>query len=138
MEVINKNGALLSNAEVYKLLKEIKEKEKLKYLKNLATVSYEAIKYLEESPAAHQNEESIRHYLETIKDHGFQLTKAEKLQILNQRPTTVVEFQLLIEECEERFSEEAINSILDIVQRTLPTHDPDLEMEECTDADGDY
>jgi len=119
MEVLNDNCALLSNHEVLLLLNEIQEnKQKLKDNKNLATIAYESIKYLEDSTSSGLNSHSIQQFLLAIKDK-FRLTKAEKLQILNQRPNSLVELQLLIEENEERFSEEAMDQLLICINRTL-------------------
>jgi hypothetical protein len=119
MEVLNDNCALLSNHEVLLLLNEIQEnKQKLKDNKNLATIAYESIKYLEDSTSSGLNSYSIQQFLLAIKDK-FRLTKAEKLQILNQRPNSLVELQLLIEENEERFSEQAMDQLLICINQTL-------------------
>ena len=113
MEVVDSNEKLLCNLEVFNFLKELKEKDKklLKYQKNMATIAYETTKYLEDVRVySHVQEEQVRGLLVQLRN--FNLTKTEKLQIVNQRPTTLVELQLLIEENEERFSEEAMEQLL--------------------------
>ncbi|RWS04271.1 DNA-directed RNA polymerase III subunit RPC9-like isoform X2 [Dinothrombium tinctorium] len=119
MEIVG-NERLLSNFEVLSILREIKSKKRIKDQKNVATIAYETCKYLEETPCVRQSEQCIVNYLNAIKAKAFRLTKAEKLQILNQRPSTQLEIQLLIEECEERFSEQALNEMLAVVESTLP------------------
>ncbi|XP_015795438.1 DNA-directed RNA polymerase III subunit RPC9 [Tetranychus urticae] len=129
MEIIKKPTILCSNYEVWNILKNVKDSKRLKDQKNLATVTYEAIKYLEETNCVYQSEETIRAFLLALKAKGIRLTKAEKLQLINNRPATLVELQLLIEENEERFSEEALNLILNLVQEYLPG-DPKQEAAE--------
>ncbi|XP_014681313.1 PREDICTED: DNA-directed RNA polymerase III subunit RPC9-like isoform X2 [Priapulus caudatus] len=127
MEVKSENTLLLSNYEVYSLLKELQSSEKggkkmRKLQKHLATISYETIKYLEKTPCSQQDAQLVRAFLTAVQP--FRLTKAEKLQLLNQRPTTAVEIQLLIEESEERLSEQEIEQLLTIVATTLPGSEP--------------
>ncbi|MBW0500860.1 hypothetical protein O181_040575 [Austropuccinia psidii MF-1] len=47
------------------------------------------------------------------------LTKAERLQICDLAPTEVVEFHLIIEECDSRFTEEEIEEMLSLVKASL-------------------
>lgn len=139
MEVIKKPPVLLSNMEVLSHLRETKKNSRHKDQRNLATVTYEAIKYLEETPCNVQRESNIASFLLAIKDKGLRLTKAEKLQIINSRPKNPVELQLLVEESEERFSEETLNLIQDIVNEHLPLdttqmtddHDPDEDEDDA-------
>lgn len=128
MEVLNKTSAMLSNYEVLQILeeyaKEKKEKSKMsKRDQNLSTVTYETIKYLNDTPSVGQNEETIQKVVRLLEP--FKLTKAEKLQLVNLRPTTPVELSLIIEESEERISEEQIDEILDIVAN-LPETSADI------------
>ena len=60
----------------------------------------------------------------------FNLTKAEKLQCLNLRPTTEVEILLVIEESEERFTEDQVEQLLEIIRRTIPGNDEDDDEED--------
>lgn len=84
MNVINERSAFLCNFEVLAFLKDIKEGKNGQTKpgmeqKNLATVTYEMIKYLESSQCGKQTKEDVTSLMEKLK--AFKLTKAEKLQV---------------------------------------------------------
>jgi len=117
MEVVDENVATLSNAEVYQLL----EDEKLieHRITNVATVAYEAIKYLEKTPCKQQDRDIIQNFMQALEPYGF--TKAEKLQLLNLRPTSIVEMQLIVEELDERLkTEEELEKLIELIEEKLP------------------
>uniref|UniRef100_A0A6M2CX91 DNA-directed RNA polymerase III subunit RPC9 n=1 Tax=Rhipicephalus microplus TaxID=6941 RepID=A0A6M2CX91_RHIMP len=139
MKIIKENAAFLSNSEVLALLKGLQSDKKggkasgPRTVPNLATVSYETVTYLEGTACLRQTPEHIEDFLRQISELPIKLTKIEKLNLLNHRPTSPVEIQLLIEESEERLTDEDINTILDLVERTLPPR----EDEEPVDEEGD-
>lgn len=152
MEVVNENAGLLSNLEVFMLLKDIQagrgnQQKPNKHQQNLATITYETVKYLERTPCGLQSSENVATFMEAVKD--FNLTKAEKLQLLNQRPSSAVEIQLLVEESEERLTEEQVYRLLTVIATHLPGPEPDPmpqaeqpvdegERQEVEEYDDDY
>ncbi|KAL3869674.1 hypothetical protein ACJMK2_042336 [Sinanodonta woodiana] len=122
MEVVNDSVAMLSNYEVYSLLTDIQagrgQKKPQKSQQNLATITYEVVKYLENTSCKDLSPEIITAFMKALEP--FKLTKAEKLQILNNRPTTAVEIQLIVEESEERLAEDQIYLLLDVIQKHMP------------------
>lgn len=122
MEVLDPRQTLITNAEVLRLLQERRKQQsdlpKEQRLKVLGTVIYETSSYLRETPAAAQKDEDIARFIQAVAP--LKLTAAETLQLINLRPSTAVEIQLLVEECEERLTEEQVESLVTIVQETLP------------------
>ena len=137
MEVKNDNSAVLSNYEVLQLLSDIQsgrgQIKPNKHQKNLATITYETVKYIVNTPSKKQTPELVENLMTELQD--FNLTKAEKLQILNQRPTSAVEIQLIVEESEERLTEEQIYQLLDIVSKYNPSEDTSNVEEEGMEED---
>jgi DNA-directed RNA polymerase subunit F len=80
----------------------------------LNTVTYETLKYLEQTPCIEQNDEIIKKFYNEIKK--FDLKKTELLQILNLRPITPVELQLIIEDSETRLTEAQSNELIDLIR----------------------
>lgn len=74
-------------------LKNIKDTKKKYGLRNLATITYETLQYLEDSPCKHQNREAI---LAFIKDmEPYKLTTNECLMMVNDPPTSALHIQLV-------------------------------------------
>ncbi|KAH9850190.1 HRDC-like protein [Lenzites betulinus] len=149
-QVLNQRSALLSNYEVLTLLKElesdhlartksairIKKEEEAAGLpprhqappddvsENLRTVEVEAIQYLsaDYQPTVSQTAESITQL--THKLGQWDLTKAEKLQIVNLAPTEPVELYVIVEELEDRYGDK-MEDILNTVKSSLAGSAPE-------------
>ena len=62
----------------------------------------------------------------------YKLEMIEKLQILNMLPRSMVLLYAIIEDCDQRFSEEECEDLLSLVNSSFPLHDN----EKITDGDG--
>ncbi|KAJ3560818.1 hypothetical protein NP233_g10584 [Leucocoprinus birnbaumii] len=85
---------------------------------NIRTIQVEAIQYLTADylPTTSQTPTGIS---QLVKDLApYELTKAEKLQIVNLAPTAPVELYVIVEELEDRLGE-SMDSILSTVQASL-------------------
>ncbi|CAG8458739.1 13590_t:CDS:10 [Ambispora leptoticha] len=131
MEICSHHSALLSNYEVLQLLEEMREKQReqdrldpknTKHAENFQTIQFEVIEYLksDQSPVDSQNATQIQSLLEGLKD--YPLTKIEKLQIINMRPTSIIELHL-IEEPEDRDLMGKFPEICELVKLHLPRKD---------------
>jgi len=145
MEVLNHRSALLSNYEVLTLLRElesdhlartktalrIKKEEELAgntnariqaqsddICENLRTIEVEAIQYLSSDfqPTSLQSEAGITELTRNLS--AYNLTKAEKLQMVNLAPTEAVELYVIVEELEDRFGEQ-MEDMLNTVKSSL-------------------
>ena len=143
MQVASQSVLLLSNAEVLDLLKKVSSKsskQSKKAQSNTATILYESMKYLEDTPAAAIPQVHMIRDI-ALKLKPFNLTKSEKLEIINHLPTSLVELQLVVEESEERFTEEQMNEMLNIItdfaESIAPTDDANESMDTSPADDGD-
>eukprot|EP00252_Welwitschia_mirabilis_P013382 TRINITY_DN2946_c0_g2_i1.p1 TRINITY_DN2946_c0_g2~~TRINITY_DN2946_c0_g2_i1.p1 ORF type:complete len:150 (-),score=41.25 TRINITY_DN2946_c0_g2_i1:439-888(-) len=120
MKIKKSNAGLLSNFEVLDLLRSRGATQDPLGSLGAATASEcKVFAYLLQSAACNQTRECIQEFVEKIKK--FELTKAEKLQTLNLRPSTAVEVHLIVEDCEERMSSDAVDAFIGIVKNTLPS-----------------
>lgn len=69
----------------------------------------------EKSSLCGMNDNDFTGFISSL--NRFDLFKAEKLQIVNQLPTNMVHLYSIVEECDSRFTEDQIESIIDTVQQ---------------------
>ncbi|ERL88562.1 DNA-directed RNA polymerase III subunit RPC9 [Dendroctonus ponderosae] len=131
MEVLNSNSASLTNYEVLKHLQKIKDAKK-KHKGQLATITYETLHYLEETPCKSQTPTNLSECIRELEP--FNLNKNELVMIMNTPPTTPLEIQLMIEESEERLTEEQVQELLTILERYFPKVEPKNTVEGEVDA----
>ncbi|KAH3680099.1 hypothetical protein WICMUC_000557 [Wickerhamomyces mucosus] len=134
---------LLSNFEVYEHLKQIQsennwitsnkthnnDRKKLKkaYNPGLESITRDVISYLDKSHISEiQSSESITQCIQQLLSK-FALEKLEALQIVNSIPRSLVSLFSVIEECDQRFSEEETQEILDIVNENFPFLEQEVE-----------
>ncbi|XP_066250399.1 DNA-directed RNA polymerase III subunit RPC9 [Euwallacea similis] len=117
MEILNSNSATLSNFEVLRHLQKIKDSKK-KQRGQLATITYETLRYLEETPCKSQTPEVIAKCLKALEPYN--LHKTEKLMMINTPPTSLLELQVIVEETDERLTEEEMQQIFTILQEHFP------------------
>ncbi|KAF0983215.1 hypothetical protein FDP41_010280 [Naegleria fowleri] len=65
----------------------------------------------------YQNEETIRNLLKELEP--YRLTKLEKMLMVNNPPSTLVEIHSIIDSCESRYNEEDILKMLEIINTNL-------------------
>jgi len=113
----------LCNYEVYRYLREIKEgtsggPDRFQQMKNnthMPTLIYETLQYFQSTPCISQSPEAVQVFVERMKPYN--LTKPEKLAMLNTRPTQPVEIQAIVEESEERLTETQIEEIIQLLKK---------------------
>ncbi|KAL0842408.1 hypothetical protein ABMA28_014519 [Loxostege sticticalis] len=123
METTKANAAFLCNFEVMQILQQLKDNTQKKHKRegSLATVTYETVHFLQNSDCKNQSAQAIQKFLEAMKQ--FKLTKIEKLMMVNTPPRTELEIQLIVQESEERLSEEEVKKIIDLANEFLPPSD---------------
>ena len=118
MEILDENAGLLSNFEVLQVVKEVNLE--LSVIKNKFSDEHMFIntekveKFLGKSPCSQQTPERIKSFLQVLSK--YKLKSSEKLQILNTCPMKPVDLHILIEECDTRFSDEEVDTILKLIQ----------------------
>ncbi|KAJ3298728.1 hypothetical protein HK104_010365 [Borealophlyctis nickersoniae] len=137
MEVVELRSALLSNAEVFMFLKELEAHRKdpghgrhhtqfhNEDFQDLKTVEYEVLSCLQKTPCKVQDAPQITSFMDAMT--SFDLTKAEKLMLLNLRPKSAVELNVIIEECEDRLTEAQQNALLEVIREKLPYEEEEPE-----------
>ena len=153
---------LQEQKEIMKDQKGKKKEKKKKINKSLLTVTLETLSWMENSPSSVQTSDDIQNFCQALAEYcagnknnegltlrwergeiyhfdwenfHSSLGKHEVVQLINHRPASAVEIQLLLERSEERLSESQVYDILEIVHHHLPNHIQEEEEEEEEEAD---
>ncbi|KAJ3173489.1 hypothetical protein HDU88_002575 [Geranomyces variabilis] len=148
MEVVELRAAHLSNAEVLSFLSDLQADRAANppvvnpgappdvNLRDLYAIEDEVVTHLRTTPCAEQNEECIKAFMAALRK--YDLTKGEKLMLLNLRPKSVAELNPMVEDLDSRMKEEAQLALVQLVTEMLPYTPPEGEEggEEQAEADG--
>ncbi|TPX69238.1 hypothetical protein SpCBS45565_g02576 [Spizellomyces sp. 'palustris'] len=147
MEVLELRAAHLSNFEVLTFLSEL-EAQKLeqppafgrigdadKSLMDLYTIEREVIRYLKSTPCVAQSSTQMQQFKEALQP--YDITKAEKLMLLNIRPRSIAELNPLIEDIDGRLSQDQQEGLVGLILQLLPYEEPLLDAAEGTEASAD-
>lgn len=100
---------LLTN---YEVLSHLGQSKQDKAPENLATITFQLQKYLQSANkgAAVSSDTALTRRLRTLQ--AYDLEKIEKIMVLNAMPRKLVELHVLIEECDQRFTQEQLETLL--------------------------
>lgn len=119
MKILQKNAGALTNAEVLDFLRSRgASTDRTRVFAPVAPSEFQVHDYLVQTAACNQTRENINHFL--TRCETYDLAKAEKLNIINIRPSSLVEMDPLIEECENRMSSEAVEELVNLTVEVLP------------------
>ncbi|XP_010558357.1 PREDICTED: DNA-directed RNA polymerase III subunit RPC9 [Tarenaya hassleriana] len=136
MKIIKANAGSLTNFEVLDFLKSRgASKDPTRVIAPISRSEYKVYDYLVETPAFTQTRESVNTFAEKCK--GFKLAKAEILNIINLRPSSIVDLQTIVEKLDDR--EIDTDGLLELVKEVLPPvpGDEGAVREETENGDGD-
>lgn len=101
---------------------------------DLEIVTRDVLSYLSKSVTNNQSVDTITNCMRGLAQ--FELEKIEKLQIINSTPYSLVNLYSIVEECDQRFSEEQCQEILDLISVNFPPPET-LEGDDIEDIDDD-
>ncbi|KAK3344078.1 RNA polymerase Rpb4-domain-containing protein [Lasiosphaeria hispida] len=144
MKIIESQSAVLSNYEVYQHIVEQQAKNKRANRRlpgNLATLMTEVVSYLRQKPGPLQNQEetgafnpaAVQLLIEKLRRANLrsELAKGEVLAILNLRPNCTAQLTAMVDDMEDRYTEEEQNKIIDIIAEVLGGRDEAAEGNEA-------
>uniref|UniRef100_A0A5B6YPA6 DNA-directed RNA polymerase III subunit RPC9 n=1 Tax=Davidia involucrata TaxID=16924 RepID=A0A5B6YPA6_DAVIN len=99
MKILKANDGMLTNFEVLDFLRSRgAAKDPTRVIAPIAASEWKVYDYLEQSVACNQTRETIKEFSEKCKKYN--LATAEFINIINIRPSSVVEIDPIIEECD--------------------------------------
>ncbi|XP_066356741.1 uncharacterized protein [Miscanthus floridulus] len=136
MKIEKANAGVLTNFEVLDFLRSRGAKtDPMGCLGAVTASECKVYEYLLKTPACNQTRESVFEFVK--RSEGFRLADADKLNVINCRPSSAADAYAMIEECGRRFSrdergdvrdeDEWVQEFLEIVKEALPPPPPKAE-----------
>ncbi|KAF5200380.1 RNA polymerase II, Rpb4, core protein [Thalictrum thalictroides] len=128
MKILQVNAGALTQFELLDFLKSrgASTDPKTRFIAPIAPSEFQVYDYLVQKAASNQTRESIKEFLK--KCEKFDLAKAEKLNVIDIRPSSVVEIDPIIEDCEKRMGSDVVDELVDMVTQIFPpVQKPDQE-----------
>ncbi|KAK7395646.1 hypothetical protein VNO78_16211 [Psophocarpus tetragonolobus] len=120
MKILEANAGALTNFEVLDFLRaKGASKDPTRVIAKVMQCEYKVYDYLVNTAASVQTRENINEFVTSAKQHD--LAKAEVLNIINIRPAAEVEIFPILENCEDRFPDDEVSEIVELVKKTLPS-----------------
>lgn len=96
--------------------------KKIKSAEHVCWVKDKVISYLSRFSPGQQTDQNVSDFLAAAAPYiaVAKLGQGEILQLINLRPTSLVEIHRVIEECEERLTQDQVEELLKCIQDTLP------------------
>ncbi|KAJ8765817.1 hypothetical protein K2173_015684 [Erythroxylum novogranatense] len=118
MKIKKYNAGALTNFEVLDFLKSRgASNDSSRVIAPVAPSEYKVYDYLMETPACNQTREQIDEFLE--KCQRFNLAKAEVLNIIDMKPSQLVEIDPLIEQSDKRLGDQ-LEELVELVNEVFP------------------
>ncbi|KAI3993121.1 hypothetical protein MKX01_009864 [Papaver californicum] len=119
MKVKKANAGTLTNLEMLNFLRARgASTDPIRVVAPVPPSEYKVYDYLLETAACNQTQESIDEFLKRCEK--YKLAKAEKLSIINIRPSTQVEIDPIIEECQKRLADEEVEELVKLITNLFP------------------
>ncbi|XP_057475372.1 uncharacterized protein LOC130763476 [Actinidia eriantha] len=118
MKILKADAGALTNFEVLDFLRSRgAAKDPTRVIVSVAPSEFKVFDCLEQSIACNQTRESVTEF--TGKCKKYKLTDAEILNIINIRPSSAVEIDPIIEQCEKRLGE-SVEELVELVAEVFP------------------
>ncbi|KAI8920755.1 RNA polymerase Rpb4-domain-containing protein [Powellomyces hirtus] len=101
-------------------------------LKDLYEIESEVVTFLRGTPCAEQDEAVIKAFMEALRK--YDLTKGEKLMLLNLRPKSIAELNPMVEDLDNRLREEEQEALVALICELLPYTEPVTEEGDAMDT----
>ncbi|KAK4210007.1 RNA polymerase Rpb4-domain-containing protein [Rhypophila decipiens] len=135
MKILDTQDALLPNYEVYQLLvdQQVAQKRAQRPAPgNHQIICSQVLTYLRETPSPLANQEQTKTYnnnsaqtlVDKLRPLSLGLEKGELLQIMNLRPSSSALLSTVVEQLEDRLSEEKQAALLEIIAEVLGRDEP--------------